>query len=305
VPLAASTHVSRMKLGVYLPTMMPAGLTGRRVIEWARLADRAGFHVLATLDRPNYDLWEGLSTLAGVATVTERIRLATMSLQLPPRNEVLVAKQAAVIDRLSEGRFELGVSLGGRRDDYEALGAAWDGRVDRFREQVGRIREIWSAAKGSTDEEGVLGPAPVQKPGPPIWMGAYAPAAVERAIELGDGYTFGGDRFPPDIAHDITRIRERARQLDKERFVISSMLYVAIGEERTARDEMWRQLGRYYRENLGGEPKDWGVFGPPGAIAEVVRGYADSGLDVLLLAPQIQDLGQLEIIAEQVLPDYR
>jgi alkanesulfonate monooxygenase SsuD/methylene tetrahydromethanopterin reductase-like flavin-dependent oxidoreductase (luciferase family) len=293
-----------MRLGVYLPTMMPSGLTGRHVIEWARLADQSGFHVLATLDRPNYDLWEGLATLAGMATITERIRLATMSLQLPPRNEVLVAKQAAVIDQLSGGRFELGVSLGGRRDDYEALGAQWDGRVDRFRRQVAKIRQIWSAARSSTEEEGVLGPAPVQQPGPPIWIGAYAPTAIERAIQLGDGYTFGGDKFPPEIARDVTSIRERARQLGRERFVISSMLYVAIGEEAAARDEMWRQLGRYYRENLGGEPQDWGVFGPADAIAEVVRGYADAGLDVLLLAPQIQDLGQLETIAERILPAY-
>lgn len=293
-----------MKLGVYLPTMMPSGLTGRHVVDWARLADQAGFHVLATLDRPNYDLWEGLSTLAGMATITERIRLATMSLQLPPRNEVLVAKQAAVIDRLSDGRFELGVSLGGRRDDYEALGAPWEGRVDRFREQVARIREIWSAARSSTEDEGVLGPAPVQQPGPPIWIGAYAPAAIERAIELADGFCFGGNKFPPEIGGDISEIRERAREHGKERFAISSMLYVAVGEERAARDEMWRQLGRYYRENLGGEPQDWGVYGPADRIAEVVRGYADSGLDVLILAPQIQDLGQLEIIAEHVLPAY-
>ena len=293
-----------MKLGVYLPSMMPAGLTRRLVVDWARLADQAGFHVLATLDRPNYDLWEGLSTLAGMATITERIRLATMSLQLPPRNEVLVAKQAAVIDRLSDGRFELGVSLGGRRDDYEALGALWDGRADRFREQVGRIREIWSAARSSTEDEGVLGPAPIQEPGPPIWIGAYAPAALQRAIELADGFCFGGNRFPPEIGGDISEIRERARQHGKERFAISSMLYVAIGEERAARDEMWRQLGRYYRENLGGEPQDWGVYGPTDRIAEVVRGYADSGLDVLILAPQIQDLGQLETIAEHILPAY-
>jgi alkanesulfonate monooxygenase SsuD/methylene tetrahydromethanopterin reductase-like flavin-dependent oxidoreductase (luciferase family) len=293
-----------MKLGIYLPTMMPYGLPGRLAVEWARQADQAGFHVLATLDRPNYDSWEGLSTLAGVATITDRIRLATMSLQLPPRNEVLVAKQAAVIDQLSEGRFELGVSLGGRRDDYEALGAPWDDRVHRFRRQVARIREIWSTARQATKEEGVLGPAPVQQPGPPIWIGGYAPPAIERAIELADGFCFGGDTFPPEIAGDITRIRERAHRLGKERFVISSMLYVAVGEERAARDEMWRQLGRYYRENLGGEPKDWGVYGPAETIAEVVRGYADAGLDVLILAPQINDLGQLEVIAESVLPAY-
>jgi alkanesulfonate monooxygenase SsuD/methylene tetrahydromethanopterin reductase-like flavin-dependent oxidoreductase (luciferase family) len=293
-----------MKLGIYLPTMMPSGLTGGHVIEWARLADHAGFHVLATLDRPNYDSWDGLATLAGIATITDRIRLSTMTIQLPARNEVLVAKQAAVIDHLSGGRFELGVSLGSRRDDYAALGVPWEDRVNRFRDQVTRIREIWWAARTSTEEEGVLGPAPMQEPGPPIWIGGYVPAAVERAIALGDGYTFGGDRFPPQIAEDITSIRERARQLGKERFVISSMLYVAIGEEVAARDEMWRQLGRYYRENLGGEPQDWGVSGPADRIAEVVQGYADAGLDVLILAPQIQDLGQLETIAERILPAY-
>ncbi|MGA9161487.1 MAG: LLM class flavin-dependent oxidoreductase, partial [Actinomycetota bacterium] len=76
-----------MKLGIYLPTMMPFGLTGRRAIEWARLADEAGFHVIATFDRPNYDSWDGLATLAGMATVTERVRLSTLMLQLPSRNE--------------------------------------------------------------------------------------------------------------------------------------------------------------------------------------------------------------------------
>jgi alkanesulfonate monooxygenase SsuD/methylene tetrahydromethanopterin reductase-like flavin-dependent oxidoreductase (luciferase family) len=294
-----------MKLGVDHPTLMPAGLTSRDVVTWARRADEAGFHVLATLDRPNYDSWEGLTALAGAATVTERIRLATMTIQLPSRNEVLVAKQAAVIDRLSDGRFELGVSLGGRRDDYDALGAAWEGRADRFARQIARIREIWAAARASSDDEGVLGPAPVQDPGPPIRMGAYSPAARQRAIELGDGYVFGGDRFPPDIADDIAEIHERARAIGKDGFEVGSMLYLAIGEEAAARDAMWRQLGRYYRENLGGEPEGWGVFGPTEKIAETVRGYADAGLDVLILAPQINDLGQLDAIAEHILPAYR
>jgi len=99
-------------------------------------------------------------------------------------------------------------------------------------------------------------------------------------------------------------VREQARQLDKERFVVGSMLYVAVGEENAARGEMWRQLGRYYRENLGGEPQDWGVYGPAETIAEVLRGYADAGLDFLIIAPQINDLAQLEVIAESILPAY-
>jgi hypothetical protein len=67
---------------------------------------------------------------------------------------------------------------------------------------------------------------------------------------------------------------------------------------------MWRQLGRYYRENLAGQPQDWGVYGPVETIAEVIRGYADAGLDVLILAPQINDLAQLDVIAQSILPLY-
>src|SRR4029453_7762026 len=81
----ALARLNAMKLGVYLPTMMPFGLTGRRAIEWARLADEAGFHVIATFDRPNYDSWDGLATLAGMAPATGRIRLSPMTLQLPRR----------------------------------------------------------------------------------------------------------------------------------------------------------------------------------------------------------------------------
>lgn len=293
-----------MKLGVYLPTGLPYNLSGDQLVDWARVADKAGFHVLATFDRPNYDLWDGLTSLAGVATVTESIRLSTMTLQLPPRNEVIVAKQAAVIDRLSGGRFELGLSIGGRQDDYAALDAPWGDRSARFARQVQTIRDLWSAARTSTQDAGVLGPAPLQDPGPPIWIGGYAPSAVERAIGLADGYCFGGDKFPPAIAADVAAIRERARLLGKPEFPISSMLYVALGEERAARDAMWRQLARYYRDNLGGEPEDWGVFGPAEKLAEVVRGYAEAGLDILILAPQINDLEQLEVLAEKVLPAY-
>ena len=150
-----------MKLGIGLPNTM-AHETGRSLmLDWARLADEAGFAVLGTIDKPNYDSWDPLVTLAGVAGVTERIRLATTILQLPNRNEVLVAKQAAVVDQLSAGRLVLGLAQGGREDDFEALGAEFRGRSARFERQVGRIREIWDAARRSDRDTGVLGPAPV------------------------------------------------------------------------------------------------------------------------------------------------
>src|SRR5262245_34444098 len=180
-----------MRLGLGLPNTMAHETDRKLMLDWARLADDAGFDVLGTIDKPNYDSWDPLVTLAGVAGVTERIRLATTILLLPPRNEVLVAKQAAVVDQLSGGRLVLGVAQGGREDDFELFGASFRGRSEHFEEQVGRIREIWRGARGSHHEYGAVGPAPVQDPGPPIWVGALQPRAVERAARVADGFLFG------------------------------------------------------------------------------------------------------------------
>jgi alkanesulfonate monooxygenase SsuD/methylene tetrahydromethanopterin reductase-like flavin-dependent oxidoreductase (luciferase family) len=133
-----------MRVGVWMPNAMPFGLERGFFLEWVRLADEAGFDTLSTLDRPNYDMWDPLVSLAAAAAATEHIRLATTTLPLPNRNEVLVAKQAAVIDRLSGGRLTLGVSLGSRPDDYEVFGATLEHRVARFRHQLARIRQVWA-----------------------------------------------------------------------------------------------------------------------------------------------------------------
>jgi alkanesulfonate monooxygenase SsuD/methylene tetrahydromethanopterin reductase-like flavin-dependent oxidoreductase (luciferase family) len=173
-----------MRAGVWMPNAMPFGLERGFFLDWVRLADQAGFDTLSTLDRPNYDMWDPLASLAAAAAATDRIRLATTTLPLPNRNEVLVAKQAAVIDRLSGGRLTLGVSLGSRPDDYEVLAATLEHRVTRFRRQVTRIRQVWAEARQSDREHGVLGPPPVQDPGPPIWRGERD--AGRAVSDLGD-----------------------------------------------------------------------------------------------------------------------
>ena len=157
-----------MKLGIGLPNTMAFETDRKLMLDWARLADEAGFDVLGTIDKPNFDSWDPLATLAGVAAVTERARLATTILQLPPRNEVLVAKQAAVVDQLSAGRLVLGLAQGGREDDFQALGtdAEFQGRAKRFERQTTRVRELWSKAQESDREHGVVGPPPRAEAGP-------------------------------------------------------------------------------------------------------------------------------------------
>src|SRR6266508_3242580 len=112
-----------MKIGIGLPNTLVPDLNRGLFLDWARVADQAGFYSFGTIDRPSHDYWEPLAVLAAAAAVTERVRLGTTILQLPNRNEVLVAKQAAVIDRLSGGRLDLGLGIGWDDNDYKVLGA--------------------------------------------------------------------------------------------------------------------------------------------------------------------------------------
>jgi alkanesulfonate monooxygenase SsuD/methylene tetrahydromethanopterin reductase-like flavin-dependent oxidoreductase (luciferase family) len=292
-----------MKLGIGLPNTMAQQTDRRLMLEWARLAEEAGFHVLGTIDKPAYDSWDPLVTLAGVAGVTERIRLATTILQLPVRNEALVAKQAAVVDQLSEGRLDLGVAQGSGAENFELFGASLRGRSRRFEEQIGRMRKIWAGARRSSREHGEVGPAPMQDP-LPVLVGAAQEKAIERALRVGDGFIFG-TRGAARMADLTPTLRERAAAGGKPRFPVWGLAYVAVGDDpQQALEEATHHVLRYYGE-LWTEPENLIHHGPAEKIAGEVAAYADAGIDVLVLFPEIPSLEQVERLAEDVLPAYR
>src|SRR5947209_5832233 len=100
-----------MEIGIGLPATIP-GVEREQLLEWARRADARGFSSLGVIDRLVYGNLESLVTLGAAAAVTERIRLTTAILLLPFRNAAVVAKQAATVDRISDGRLVLGVAVG-------------------------------------------------------------------------------------------------------------------------------------------------------------------------------------------------
>src|SRR5215218_5826460 len=117
-----------MDVGIGLPATI-AGVERDELLEWARRADVRGFSSLGTIDRLVYGNYEPLIALAAAAAVTERIRLATTILIAPFRaNGALVAKQAASLDVIANGRLVFGVAVGGREDDYAASGVGFHRR---------------------------------------------------------------------------------------------------------------------------------------------------------------------------------
>ena len=136
-----------MDIGIGLPSTI-RGTTGEQVVEWARRADRAGFSSLGTIDRLVYDNYEPLIALAGAAGATERIRLVTSVLLAPLRaNAAMLAKQAASLQKLSNGRLVLGMGVGGREDDFEASGVPLNQRGKWLDEALAEMTAIWGGER--------------------------------------------------------------------------------------------------------------------------------------------------------------
>jgi len=136
---------------------------------------------------------------AALAMRTKKIRIGTSVLLLPLYDPVRVAEDGATIDLLSGGRFELGVGVGYRREEFEGLGIQHSARGARANEGLEIIRRLWDGenltfhGKHFNIANAKLSPMPLQKPRPPIWVGGFAKASAHRAARLGDGYIGTGD----------------------------------------------------------------------------------------------------------------
>ena len=121
------------------------------------------------------------------------LAFATSILIGPQRQSALLAKQAAEVDLLCGGRFRLGLGIGWNKIEYDALGVPFAERGDILEEQVGVLRALWTERSVTFDgrfhhiRASGLAPRPVQRP-IPIWLGAYAPAALRRVGRIADGW---------------------------------------------------------------------------------------------------------------------
>jgi alkanesulfonate monooxygenase SsuD/methylene tetrahydromethanopterin reductase-like flavin-dependent oxidoreductase (luciferase family) len=289
----------RMKLGVGLPGYLGGAVGAATVLDWARGADSAGFHGVAVHDRPCHDAWDPLTTLVAAAAVTERVRLATTVVLAPAYDEGLLARQAAVVDQVSGGRLDLGVGLGARAEDYQALGRSFERRGARLSAQLGRLHELWASAVEHEQEGGVAGPAPVQRPHPPLWVGGYADAAIGRAVRFGDGYLFGAPGVDV-IAAKVPAIREAAERAGRGRFPIGALAYVALSTDPAELAEGERLLKHYYGSLRKPFPQ-MVHCGDAAEVGEALDAYRRAGLDVLYLFPVLPSPAQLDRWAEELL----
>jgi len=275
-----------MEVGVGLPTTTP-GADGRCVVEWARRAEAGPFASLGVLDRMVYPSVEPLVALSAAAAVTARARLVTMVVVGPLRNTVLLAKQAASLDLLSRGRLTLGLAIGARADDYQAMGVDLRDRGRRLGDQLAELRSIW--------EKGEVGPEPVQPGGPPLLAGGLSGEAFARMARTADGYVHGGGP-PRAFAGAAAKAWAAWRDLERPgRPQLWGQGYFALGDP----DAGSAYLHDYYAFTGPFAAKiAAGNLTSGRAVNDFVRGYAEAGCDHLVLLPTVSDPAQLDRLAD-------
>jgi probable F420-dependent oxidoreductase len=180
----------------------------------ARAAEAAGFESLWTGEHvvlpdpqappspapPQHPMLDPTASLAFLAAHTQRVKLGTGIIILPQRNPLVLAKELASVDVLSNGRLIFGLGAGYLKQEFDALGARFDDRGARTDEYIDVLRALWTAEKPSFAGRTVkfagidAQPRPVQKPHPPIVVGGMSASAFKRALLRGNGwYGFARD----------------------------------------------------------------------------------------------------------------
>ncbi len=191
-----------MKFGVCLPNY-GNNLSKEALIKSSTLAEKLGFDSIWTTDHilvpkkhsdPYGNILDSLITVAYLGAVTEKIYLGTSILVLPLRNPIVVAKQVATIDYLTNGRLILGTAVGWMKEEFQNLAMPFRGRGKRFEEDIQLIRTLNQTESPQFEghwhrfRDAIFKPTPTRKNGPPIWFGGNSEAALTRAAKLADGW---------------------------------------------------------------------------------------------------------------------
>jgi probable F420-dependent oxidoreductase len=192
-----------MRFGINLINFGP-GTGPETLARSAELAEALGYHLVMISDHvaitpdvqarypaPFYDPFTALAWLAGL---TRRVELGTTVIIVPYRHPLLTARLAANVDRLSGGRFILGVGVGWARQEFDALGVPFHTRGAMTDDYLGAIKAAWASDVASYEgrfasfRDAGTAPRPLRAPHPPIWVGGASDGALRRAVRHGDAW---------------------------------------------------------------------------------------------------------------------
>jgi len=242
-----------MKIGFSLPNIGPIG-TAEAVTKVAQRAEALGYSSLWTIERLLYpvnpqrpypgtpdghlpeiykQVLDPLDALTYAAALTKRIRLGTSVLDMPYHNPVVLARRLTTIDVLSNGRLSVGLGLGWSKDEMDATNADITKRGALADEFLPLLKAIWTTnpvefhGKFFNVPKSYIDLKPVQKPHPPIYMGAFVPAALKRLAKHADGWN--PVFLPvPVMAEMFNTTKQMAKEAGRDPSAIAMVVHAGV-----------------------------------------------------------------------------
>jgi probable F420-dependent oxidoreductase len=334
-----------MRIGLALPHY-DFSFPGGRPVSWdglasvARRAEDLGFHsawisdhFFLSLSRYGgpaepFGSVEPLAALAGLATVTDRIRLGTLVLGAGFRHPAILAKAGVTIDLLSDGRFDLGIGAGWYEDEYRAFGYDFAEAGARF-EVLEESVEVLALLYGEDEpvtwegrhfrlEEAWCRPRPVQKPHPPLWVGGKGGPRLARLVaRRADGWNTVWAWTPESYAERVRVLEDACRREGRDPSTVrrSVGLYTVVGADARDVESRWRAIQRWAPGGTveGATLEAWGadkLTGTPDRVLDRLARFARLGVEEIIVSVgplpfALPDEEMLDVLAEHVIPAAR
>jgi len=334
------------QFGLVVRGQYPAGddmaLRFQETIAMARHADKLGFDSITKTSHYSshpFQMLQQVPLLARFTAEVPNMRLNAGIVLLALPTPLTVAEEFAAIDVMSGGKLIFGAALGYRDVEFKAFGVPMKDRVKRFEQNLIAVKRLWTEEKVSMkaehfelDEASCL-PKPLQKPHPPIWIGANADPAIERAARLGDCWYINPHQQVSTIARQMDLYRRALDQADKpfpDELPMRRELFVAKN-----RAEAMRLCGPYLEKKYQayaswGQDKNMAaddnnldqgfndladgrfIIGSPDEVAEQILSiHRQTGVNHLVMSiewagmPQSLVFDTMQLITEEVAPKVR
>jgi F420-dependent oxidoreductase-like protein len=284
----------------------------KRRAQWAESHGFAMFSVMdhfvqmpgiGAIDEPFMESW---TTLAALAAVTSKIRLATLVSSVAFRNPALLAKMAVNVDIISRGRLTLGIGAGAYEEDYNQYG--WEFprplvRIRQMEEAIRLIKTMWSERRATFHgkffhvQDAILEPKPVQRPHPPIIIGGGGEQLTLRVVaRVGDACNFSGDPATIKRKYDVLRKHCDAVGRDYNRIERTVQSRLLIARDEPALNAKMRRL------NITEQLKVIAVT--VSQAVDLVGRFRDVGAQMLISSVHRNDTETLELLAHEVVPHH-
>ncbi|UMB72163.1 LLM class flavin-dependent oxidoreductase [Mycobacterium paraterrae] len=287
-----------------MPVMEP-DLNAGVLRDWARIIDDGPFSSLCWGERMAFDNPETCTLMGALAAWTDRVRLVTTVIVPQLHDPVMLAKALATGDMMSGGRLTVGLGVGGRVEDYVAVGADPSTQTIRgLAERIAVMKRVWAGEK-VTESVLPVGPLPAQPGGPPLLVGTIGPKTLRHAATWADG--LAGTTLDLDVAkqNELFDVARHAwSEAGKSKPHLATSFWFALGDADEARAQVHRHLRRYMNwipaEYVDAMAPHTGFAGSDDDLVALFRRFEAVGTDEIQLIPTSSDLNQLRRVAELV-----